>query len=169
MVLRNPPEDPITRALAGDEDALEEVLGNLAAPTFDLAVHLFGSDAEQPTISALARLAAVVRAGPPLPIDDPLAIPARHLLILAADSLPSDPAFGHLSTIERKALLAATAVDLEGEAVAFALGLALAETQVLLQNLQSKLQAPEAIRDLLDEHAAKYPMPRGMVDRALAV
>jgi hypothetical protein len=168
MALRNPPEDPITRALNGDEDALEEVVGSLAAPTFDLAVHLFGSGAEQPTIGALAELAQALRAGPPLPTLDPLAIPARHLLSLATDAPVVDQAFSQLNSQEYRGVLASMVVDLDGEALAYALQIAASDAQALLKSGHSKLAGRDSLRDLLDAHASKFAMPRGMVDRALA-
>ncbi|HMS18085.1 MAG TPA: hypothetical protein PKA37_14670, partial [Planctomycetota bacterium] len=167
MADRYPKEDPLVLALEGDMDALEEVVGSLSAPTFDLAVHLFGASAEGPATEALEHLARTIQNGPPLPAPDPLAIPARFLLDRAPHPPPSGSAFADLRKLDRAVLLLALALDLEGPSLAFALEMEEAQASHHLAQVLLTVASEDDARDRLDEVASRYPLPRGMVDRAL--
>lgn len=161
--------DPLALALDGDEEALEFVLGGICAPVFDLALHLRGPrDAADAAAGALAELARLLRRGGPLPAEDPVAIPARALLE-PGDGLP--PPGGALAAVpprERRALLAACAADLEGEALAHALGVAPSDARSLVENALRSAGGEDRVREELDRVAGASPLPPGLVDRALA-
>ena len=165
-----PRRDPLKLAQAGDEDCLEEILGNVCAPVFDLALHLFGpKEAEGSAIAALRVLAQVIRSTEPLPSEEPLTVAARALTEAAPDTAPGEGGVASdLSPVRRRALVCALALDLTGQDLAYALNCTATEAQSHAQAAIEELgTSAESIRGRLDAFASKTPMPRGMVDHAL--
>lgn len=175
---KTPGPTPLELAFQGDEDALEQVLGGVVAPLFDLALHLRRQPvlAELATVDALRAVAEAVRAGA-LPHADPLTVAARHLLdaCARAPAEPRPPARGPIEAAlealppsERAAVLAACAADLDGADLGFVLGLPPARGDALVLVALRKLQRSAAeLRSALDVAAAEVRLPAGMVDRAL--
>jgi hypothetical protein len=172
-------EPPEESPVPDSEAAVERTLGGIVAPLFDFALHLLRHPvaAELTALAALRDLAQDLRSGP-LPHPDPLAVAARHLLETAAGAVttPRPPAPGPfeaqiatLSDPERHVLLAAFALDLEGPDLAFVLGVDDPRASALLRAALQKMRCDRrAIRKELDEAASGTPLPRELVDRALA-
>ncbi len=178
MSAREEIPSPLEAALAGDADAIERVLGGVTAPIFDLAVHVHRHPvrAELGAIIALRDLAGWIRSGR-LPHADPLAVAGRALVqdVPAPGAepsiLPATPlqeSLDDLAAEERIAVLAGSALGLEGDDLAFVLGCSLAEAaRRWREGLAGIHLDEEALQDALDEEAACVPLARGLVDRAL--
>ncbi|MAG57176.1 MAG: hypothetical protein CMJ83_12860 [Planctomycetes bacterium] len=167
--------DPLERARDGDEDALEQVLGGILAPLFDLALHYWRQPvrAELATVVGLQGLARVVRDGGPPDGVSPLAVAVEHLFASterppARTSSPDDlhRRLGDLEDDRRRAVLAFLACDLDEAELIRALGRS--NARALLDVGLSELDGSESeIRQSLDEEAARTALPPGLVDRAL--
>ena len=165
-------------ALGGDEDALESVLGGLVAPLFDLALHLADEHpgpAEEATVLALRELVRAVRSGS-LPHPEPLMVAARHL-VQSVDDRRITPhgggaflaAVSKLQPGSRRALLVAYALDADPAELAYVLDLSVPDAASDKSHALKLLElSDERIVESLDALAAEVPLPRGLIDRALA-
>lgn len=167
--------DPLELAREGDEDALEQVLGGVVAPVFDLALHRYRQPvrAALATIEGLRALADVIRNGGPIP--EPVAEAARGVLASGKEAepvpagTPLDVALAAIDADQRCALLAAFACDLDGDELAHALGVDPRKALALYTfGLEALGLDREDLRDALDARAAETPLPPGLIDRALA-
>jgi hypothetical protein len=167
---------PLIRALDGDEDAVEQVLGSVCAPLFDLSLHIHREPvrAELLTVVALRKLASDIRSAAITPDKDPLVVGARHLLA-SPDNEPAPPPGTELQRrllaldrLQRRAVLAAFALDLDPAELGDALEVTPPQAESLIQDALRRLDLqPDEIRDALDTVAAQVPLPRELVDRAL--
>lgn len=161
----------LEKALTGDLDAIENILGQVYAPLFDLGYHVFGRVepvlAElRPTLVGLGRQ---LESGK-LEASSPFQTAARLLIGRLDTSLP--PTFGEGSPLlagrgrrAGLALLAYGTLDLEGadldEAMATPPGRALAIVEETLDEMGIDI---DDFRDRLDEVSAGIPLPEGLID-----
>ncbi len=165
---------PLEEALSGDEDALEAVLDGVVVPLFDLAFH-WARSAESGAdlvVTGLRELKRQIRLGR-LEHPDPLLVAARGILATAppipSSDLPLHLQLDRVPLPDRQAALASAALEVSGADLAYVLGTtpkSAAEATSRARNLL-RLTA-DALRDALDEEAAKTRFPRGLVDRALS-
>ena len=170
---KNP--DPLELARAGDEEALDKVLGYVIAPVFDLALHRYRQPerAERAAIDGLRALATGIRSGGPE--SSPVAEAVRGVLGSGDEAAPLpdgtalDRAMAALDADQRRALLASLACDLEDDELAYALQV---DGRTALDLCAAGLRAADldrnALREAMDARAAQTPLPQGLIDRALA-
>lgn len=164
----------LEKALAGDLDAIENVLGQVYAPLFDLAHHLQGQveATHDPLVAALRHLADGLIAGE-LGGSTPFLVAARALIVDLDGRLPAriDAAAPIVAGLERRAalaLLARHALDLDGPELDEALGLAGGRGERLAEAALAELAVDEdELRDRLDEVSSRVALPEGLVDAVM--
>ncbi len=161
-------------AREGDEDAMEQVLGGVVAPLFDLALHRYRQPvrAELATVEGLQLLVSALRQGDVSP--SPVAVAARGVLRSGAETRPASIAtdlersLEALSVSQRTALLAAASCDLDAEELGHALEMDLDQAEELHREAATRFELdPAELRDALDQVAGRTPLPTGLVERAL--
>ena len=167
--------DPLDLARTGDEDALEQVLGGIVAPLFDLALIRFHQPARAETavVEGLHAAATTIRGGNLE--STPLAIAAREVLAprpdvpeLTTQASDIEQVLESLAEPERLAVLAVVACDLDADELGHALTRTPEEASDLVTRGMSSLDlSSEALRDAVEERAAAVALPFGLIDRAL--
>lgn len=166
--------DPLELARAGDEDALEQVLGGIVAPIFDLALLRYhGRErAEVAVVDGLRAVADAIATGGPE--QTPLAEAAR--VVLAADAdvppLPGDASDleRRLETLpddQRRAFLGQVVCDLDPAELTHAVGLPTAG-DLAASATAAVHQAGEDLKASVEERVGAFSLPFGLIDRALA-
>lgn len=175
----------LDRARGGDDAALVDLLAGVLAPTFDAACHLFrdATRAREATEAALVHLAATIRSGA-LEGDDPLACTGGRLARDAREGgfapFPdggNEPPPGgadlrtlrHVAALpetDRRLLILDLALGLPESGLATALGLPREEVALALGRIHGPpgTDLRTRLQELLDGHAAMFPLPRGLLD-----
>lgn len=184
---------PAARFAAGDDSAASAIVAETLCPTFDFAYHVF-ADADRAGIvarEACTDLLAKLRKGP-LRAPELLAETAAYVVARARTEgvsafskpfafedaallgcAPTDrrlPALAAAPAEVRQALAASVAMDLDGPALGYAIGVSASEADALLARGLSLVpsDAPlTRLRDLMDDRAARVRIPRGTEEAIL--
>lgn len=162
-------EDLMTRALGGDDDAIEELVGAIEAPVFDLALH-WTNDLERATEAAAQALGTVVASL--LDGDEPkpsaITMAVAHLIADTPATPDSSAPWAKLSDEDRTALLVAMATDLDGTSLGHVLGVSAEDGAIRVARAQDALDLNGCeVRDEMDERAATHSLPMDLTERAL--
>ncbi len=164
----------LEKALQGDLDAIENILGQVYAPLFDLGYHLFGATERvaAPLGAALEVLGRQLAAGK-LEGSTPFLAAGRALMVDLEASLPpaigsAAPLVAGLDRSEALALLARCALDLDDDEIDEVLALAPGRGAKLAElGLAAAARDENEFRDRLDEISAGVSLPEGLVDRVV--
>lgn len=159
------------RALEDDREALQDVLGTIISPTFDLAWHATGeaARARELTATIMHELAQEIPTGN-RKFDDPLVWAAWHWW---QDLRPAEPGVHPVldhhgrraDATERRVLLLTLAADLEPAEIAQITGWTTDDASERVEDSLHRLGGDRANwADLLDAHAAAAMLPSGLLD-----
>lgn len=161
----------LDRALDGDEEAVETVLGSVVAPLFDVAAHALGTEAlaEERCAPILREIADQLRRKA-LAHPEPLVAALAAFWRGAAKDCPGknaalEPECVRFTVAERRVALTWLAADLDGEELDFALAIESELRRELIDSIVHKLGGEVGEwRDRLNERAMIMMLPKGLLD-----
>ena len=158
----------LERALGGCAESMIAVIEGVTGPIFDLALHLSpdAASARSAADRALRALVSAIETGS-LPGGDPLATAGRALIAGTGGQRPAGDLeeLSGLDDRSRLAVVAATALDLDGEALGRVLDCSGSEADAAVGKALGIAGLDRTdLSVLLDERAARSPLPEGLLD-----